>query len=202
MSKPSTPTALATTPLRDTSRDGLRNKVEESILSGFRPFWAFVNSQPWLARFFNKHIVNIAVLKAPVRPLALSTMSPYPSWSSLTDRTWFARYLSPRTMPDDLPTTDQVAELFRVRSEGPRLSKRSTLLFASFAQWFTDGFLMTNIGDRKRTRTNHQIDLCQLYGLTPAATRALRRFSEAAGQKGRLKSEMSRSEEWAPSAVR
>jgi prostaglandin-endoperoxide synthase 2 len=198
VSKPSTPTALATTLLRDTSRDGLWNKVEESILGGFRPFWAFVNSQPWLARFFNKHIVNIAVLKAPVRPLALSTMSPYASWSSLTDRTWFARYLSPRTMPDDLPTTDQVAELFRVRSEGPRLSKRSTLLFASFAQWFTDGFLMTNIGDRKRTRTNHQIDLCQLYGLPPAATRALRRFSEAAGQKGRLKSEMSRSEEWAP----
>jgi hypothetical protein len=151
VSAPSTPIALANTQLRDTSRDGLRNKVEEFILCGFQPFWAFVNAHPRLARFFNKHIVNMAVLKAPARPLALSTMSPYTSWSSLNDRTWFARYLSPRTMPDDLPTSDQVAELFRVRSEGPRLSKRSTLLFASFAQWFTDGFLMTNVGDRKRT---------------------------------------------------
>ena len=42
-------------------------------------------------------------------------------------------------------------------------------LFADFAQWFTDGFLMTD-QDRRRTRTNHQIDLSQLYGLEPAVT--------------------------------
>ena len=63
--------------LRDTSRDGLRNTVEAALLSGFQPFWAFVNKTPWLARIANRLIVNNAVLKAPCRPLALSTQAPY-----------------------------------------------------------------------------------------------------------------------------
>jgi len=58
--------------------------------------------------------------------------------------------------------------------------------------------MMTDDADRRRTTTNHQIDLSQLYGLTPKLTQALRRRSEAPGQKGRLKSEMIDGEEWAP----
>ena len=65
------------------------------------------------------------------------------------------------------------------------LSDRSTLLFPSFAQWFTDGFLMTD-ADRRRTRTNHQIDLSQLYGLNSTVTAVLRRRSELPGETGRL----------------
>jgi hypothetical protein len=67
---------------RDTSRDGLRNTVEAALLSGFQPFWAFVNKAPWLARIANRLIVNNAVLKAPCRPLVLSTQAPYTNWAT------------------------------------------------------------------------------------------------------------------------
>ena len=182
---------------RDTSRDGLRNKVEDVLLSGLRPFWTFVNGTPWLARFMNRLIVSNAVLKAPRRPLALSTKAPYTSWATLTDRTWFSRYLPPAPQ-DQLPPVLDVASLFKLRADRPPvLSDRSTLLLPSFAQWFTDGFLMTD-QDRRRTKTNHQIDLSQLYGLEPNVTAVLRRRSDLPGEKGKLKSVTSAGREWAP----
>ncbi|WP_216851228.1 peroxidase family protein [Acidisphaera sp. L21] len=52
--------------------------------------------------------------------------------------------------------------------------------------------------DRRRTRTNHQIDLSQLYGLNESVTNALRRRSELPGEKGKLKSVISATGEWAP----
>ena len=182
---------------RDTSRDGLRNKLEALLLSGLQPFWAFVNKNPWLARFANALIVDNAVLKAPCRPLALSTQASTTNWATLTDRTWFSRYLPP--VPQDLlPPVAEVATLFKLRPDRPpMLSDRSTLLFPSFAQWFTDGFLMTD-QDRRRTRTNHQIDLSQLYGLDPTVTAVLRRGSELPGEKGRLKSVTLHESEWPP----
>ncbi len=185
---------------RDISRDGLGNRIEVAVLTGLRPVWQFVNRSPALARFCNRMIVDRAARKVPTRPLALSTEAPYTSWPSLTDRTWFGRYLPPRPAAD-LPPLDDVMALFQPGPHGPtgpRVSRRSTLLFPCFAQWFTDGFMMTNDADRRRTTTNHQIDLSQLYGLTPELTQALRRRSETPGQKGRLKSEMIDGEEWAP----
>lgn len=182
---------------RDRSRDGLRNRIEYALLNNLRPVWQFVNRRPALARLCNRVIVNNAVLKVPVRPLALSTMAPYTSWPSLTDRTWFGRYLPPREGAD-LPPLDDVMALFQLGPGGPRVSERSTLLFPSFAQWFTDGFLMTDDADRRRTTTNHQIDLSQLYGLRPEVTQVLRRASEQPGHKGRLKSETVGGQEWAP----
>jgi len=182
---------------RDTSRDGLRNRVEDVLLSGLRPFWEVVNKTPWLARIANRLIVNNAVLKAPCRPLALSTQAPTTNWATLTDRTWFSRYLPPASQ-DQLPPVAEVASLFKLRPDRPPvLSDRSTLLFPSFAQWFTDGFLMTE-EDRRRTRTNHQIDLSQLYGLDPTVTAVLRRRSELVGEKGKLKSVTSGNGEWPP----
>ena len=182
---------------RDTSRDGVRNKIEVALLTGFRPFWRFVNHRPALAHWFNRQIVSLAVKKAPARPLALSTVAPYSSWVSLTDRTWFARYLPPRAATA-LPALDDVAALFKVGRDGPRVSQRSTLLFPSFAQWFTDGFMMTDGRDTRRTTSNHQIDLSQLYGLTSDITDVLRLHEAGPGKKGRLKSVMAGGEEWAP----
>ena len=182
---------------RDTSRDGLRNKAESVLLSGLRPLWTVVNRTPWLARFANRKIVDNAVLKGPCRPLALSTQAAYSSWATLTDRSWFSRYLPPAPQ-DDLPPVAQIAGLFRLREDRPPvLSDRSTFLFPSFAQWFTDGFLMTD-QDRRRTRTNHQIDLSQVYGLTSAVTAALRLGSETRGRRGRLKTVATAAGEWAP----
>jgi len=182
---------------RDTSRDGLRNKVEDVLLAGLRPFWEFVNKTPWLARIANRLVINNAVLKAPFRPLALSTQAPTTNWATLTDKTWFSRYLPPAPQ-DQLPPVVEVASLFKLRLDRPPvLSDRSTLLFPSFAQWFTDGFLMTD-QDRRRTRTNHQIDLSQLYGLDDTVTAVLRRRSDVPGEKGKLKSVTSDKGEWAP----
>jgi prostaglandin-endoperoxide synthase 2 len=57
---------------------------------------------------------------------------------------------------------------------------------------------MTDDADRRRTTTSHQIDLGQLYGGSAAVTDALRLHSEAIGRKGRLKSEITSTGEWAP----
>ena len=54
----------AATP-RDTSRDGLRNKIENFLLTRGRPFWGLVNRHAWLSRIVNRVIVNNAVGKAP-----------------------------------------------------------------------------------------------------------------------------------------
>lgn len=184
---------------RDRSADGLRNRIEDMLLSGLRPFWAFVNRTPVLARLLNGWVINSAVNKLPARPLALSTMADYTSWAALNDRTWFARYLPPASPEHlaDLPPLEQMAALYVTRPDGPRLSPRSSFLFPAFAQWFTDGFLMTS-EDRRHTRTNHQIDLCQLYGLNAAMTDALRLKDARAGQRGRLRSVMTTDGEWAP----
>lgn len=182
---------------RDMSRDGLGNRIQDFVLSGFRPIWVIINRIPWLARFTSGVIVGIAVRKAPCRPLALSTQSSYSTWDTLTDKTWFSRYLPPAPQ-DSLPTVEDVATLFKLRPDRPPVvSDRSTLLFPSFAQWFTDGFLMTDL-DRRRTGTNHQIDLSQLYGLLPEVTAVLRRRSELPGDRGKLKSVTTDRGEWAP----
>ena len=183
--------------VRDTSRDGLGNKIQDLALSRGRPFWQVVNRVPWLARALNRMIVDLTVLKAPTRPLALSTQASYTTWATLNDRTWFARYLPPASQ-ENLPPVEEVAGLFRLRPDwSPVISDRSSLLLPSFAQWFTDGFLMT-APDRRKTTTNHQIDLSQLYGLNEDVTPVLRRRSEAPGDKGKLKSVVDASGEWAP----
>ena len=130
--------------------------------------------------------------------MALATAAPYVTWPALNDRTFFSRYLPPKTIPD-LPSIDAVTELFRHGPEGQRLSPRSTLLLPCFAQWFTDGFLMTESDNRRKTKTTHQVELNQLYGLTKAMTDAVRLFSEEKGRRGRLKSEITATGEWAPS---
>ena len=94
------PPPMHNTGARDTSRDGLRNRIEVALLTGLRPVWQFVNRRPALARLCNRVIVNNAVLKVPTRPLALSTAAPYTSWPSLTDHSFFSRYLPPRAGAD------------------------------------------------------------------------------------------------------
>ena len=182
---------------RDTSRDGFRNKLEAFVLTHGRPFWKFVGSWPGLARIANRAIVSIAVLKAPCRPLRLTTKADYPSWSSLTDKTYFARYLPARDLPG-LPPLEALERLYVTRPSGPRLSHRSTLLFPTFAQWFTDGFLMTNPNDSRRTTCNHQIDLSQVYGLNETVEAQLRERSKTPARRGRLLSATVDGEEWAP----
>ena len=125
-------------------------------------------------------------------------MADYTSWESLTDRTWFCRHLPARKDVINSPPIEAMHAIFSVGRDGPVLSERSTVLFLSFAQWFTDGFLLTDPCDRRRTPTSHQIDLSPVYGLSDSATKALRLNSEARSERGQLKTESVNGEVYAP----
>ena len=82
---------MATT--RDTSKDGLRNKLENFVLTRFKPVWRLVQANQGLAKRVNKFLINNAIYKVPTRPHPFSTLSPYTSWDSLTDRTYSGLHL-------------------------------------------------------------------------------------------------------------
>jgi Animal haem peroxidase len=186
------------------SRDGKRDKSADRwsdffrwlYLAQFPRYWKFVEAVGPLRRLHNWYLIRTAARRAPSRPQALSTMPPkgngtnnsmagYTSWESLTDRNWFGRHCAPKVMPIQ-PSDADLRPLFtRPKQPGPAQdSEDSTVLFLSFAQWLTDGFLMTDLLDRRRTFSSHQIDLNQLYGLTRAETNAVRTMS-----RGRLKTD-------------
>ncbi|KUH40546.1 MULTISPECIES: peroxidase family protein [Streptomyces] len=170
---------------RDPSRDGWRNRVEAHVLTHYEPLWRAVQGNRWLYRTTNAALTDLAILKAPPRPNPLSTLAPYTSWASLTDRSYVGRHLPPDTAPHPgRPAPTRAAELFRRDGEGATCA-RSTALLPAFAQWFTDGFLRGHGrgGDPRRTDSPHTIDLVQLYGANAEATACLREL-----EGGRLKS--------------
>lgn len=166
---------------RDTSRDpkGLRN-----WLTRHKWLWTFIQTIPGLNRFANWYLLTKAIAPIEARPEPLCTGWRYTTWESLTNRRWSSRHLPPHPQ-DNLPAAETVAEELFLRDEdGFRPSPKSTLLFPYFAQWLVDGFLVGDAVDRRRNYSNHQIDLCQLYGLRHELTDLIR---EQRG--GRLKSE-------------
>jgi prostaglandin-endoperoxide synthase 2 len=160
------------------------------------PVWRLAESVPAVRRRVNATLIDQAVREMPSRPEPLSTMATYTSWSSLTDRTYSGRHLPPAAdQTTGRPTVEQAAELFR--RDGPMVPcPRSTVLFAYFAQWFTDGFLRGESHeprDPRRSTSNHEIDLNPLYGLDEAATSAVRAFDG-----GLLKSQLVKDGEFPP----
>lgn len=178
--------------LRSEARDGLKNKIEFHVLTRYKAAWTVVQQVPFLQRRINKALVNRVIYKIPTRPYPFSTMTPYTSWDSLTDRTFTGRHL-PATSKQStsLPSVDDVVQIFARRDGKIILSQKSTLLFSHFAQWFTDGFLRTDRENYLKNTSNHEIDLCQLYGLNRAATNKLRTH-----QGGKLKSQIIEGEEY------
>ena len=142
-------------------------------------------------------------------------MHDYVSWRGLTDRRWSGRHLPP-SRRTDLPDIEPLLALYRRPDGEQRLCPKSTCLFPTFAQYLTDGFLRTEtdgiLSDAemadlmpedvdpktrlRRNTSNHEIDLCTLYGRTHRQTMALRLSSETDGQKGRLKSQLLNGEEY------
>lgn len=181
---------------RSTVNDGFANRLEFSLTTRFGQAWRLVQRIEPVQRRVNRALINRAILKMPPRPTPLSTMAPYTSWASLTDRTFDSRHLPPAPhAAGDLPSAERVAELFTRRGE-TALCPKSTVLFAYFAQWFTDGFLRSDRSvprDPKKNQSNHEIDLTQLYGLTPQVTVLLRTF-----EGGLLKSQIINGEEFPP----
>ncbi|QUL36617.1 peroxidase family protein [Erythrobacter sp. JK5] len=161
---------------------------------------------PGLARRINALAIGRLVKVTRTRPHPWSTYSDHVSWRGLTDRSYSARHLPATDIPD-LPDLHGVGDLFRVpEGREQRLCPKSTCLFPAFAQYLTDGFIRTmvsnkfgtgeTIEDRRRNTSNHEIDLCPLYGRTVEQVRALRTLSEHPDERGRLKSEVIDGEEW------
>lgn len=167
------------------------------------------NNWDWLGRKLNALAINGSVNVCRPRPHPWSTAHDYVSWTSLTDRRWSARHLPASRVPDPPISLELLKELFRRPQGQPRLCTKSTCLFPAFAQYLTDGFIRTEMPKtddtpeerrrkRRRNTSNHQIDLCPLYGRTPEQTDALRVKNETLGSRGRLKSQFVEDEEYAP----
>ncbi len=172
-----------------------------------KPIVSLVNNWPWLGKKVNAIAINSTVNVCRHRPHPWSTVHDYVSWTSLTDQHWSARHL-PAANRHGLPTPEALKDLF-VRKEGSQeFCKKSTCLFPAFAQYLTDGFIRTRMPNssagekddplRKQNTSNHQIDLCTLYGRTPEQTSQLRLNSEDDGFKGQLKSQNISGEEYSP----
>jgi prostaglandin-endoperoxide synthase 2 len=158
-----------------------RTEFVESLPARFGPIWRFCQSVPLLERIVNRRAINEAIKVIPPRPYRLSTKADFSSTDTLSDRTFNCRQLEPT---DTLrlrtaPAPDKVLELFRRDEFIP--CEKSTVLFAYFAQWFTDGFLRSDRSvkgkderDITKNESTHEIDLAQLYGLSPEVTKTLR----------------------------
>jgi prostaglandin-endoperoxide synthase 2 len=165
---------------------------------------------PLLGHWVSRGIVDETEAQTTSRPLPYScwtpgpawtpnrpsddTAEPYISWPSLFDRGYTARHLPPLDAASDPApigtlAADGTAEagtllaLLERRTFQP--CPRTSSLLCFFAQWFTDSFLRTDPADLRRNLSNHEIDLCQIYGPDEATTRMLR---EGAG--GRLRTRM------------
>lgn len=149
--------------------------------NGFR---RFTQRFPKAHEFLTARIIDALIQVAPTRPEPLVCGWEYPTWEGLTNPRWTARHLPPRDPENIPPTVEDVAKQLFAR-ETFRESEKSTLLFAYFAQWFTDGFLVSDVVDRSRNFSNHHIDLGQLYGLHPEQTELIR----AMDGSGRLKTD-------------
>jgi prostaglandin-endoperoxide synthase 2 len=166
------------------------------------------NHWGWLGGKVNPYVINKLVGSCRTRPHPWSTAHPYVSWTSLTDQTYSARHLEPEPEERTEPPVDEVTKFFaRPPGRDQLMCHKSTVLVPAFAQYLTDGFIRTRLPDkaknetddvRRRTTSNHQIDLCPLYGRNATQTEALRLMSSTPGERGRLKSQIIDGEEWAP----
>jgi prostaglandin-endoperoxide synthase 2 len=119
----------------------------------------------------------------------------YISWTGLVDRAYTGRHLppAPKSYMDSLPPKEQVAALFQ-RDALMTPCPKSSALFGFFAQWFTDSFLRTDPVDSRKNTSNHEIDLCQIYGLNATDTSILR----SKKYKGELESQWRDGQEYPP----
>ena len=141
---------------------------------------------PWADDAASATVINALVHSTINRPHPWSTASDYTSWKALSDRTYQSRQLPVATRDRaTLPPIASVVAIFARPQPEQNLSTKSTCLFPAFAQYLTDGFIRTGVpgqdetdANRARTSSNHEIDLCPLYGRTEPQTNALRLMSQ------------------------
>jgi prostaglandin-endoperoxide synthase 2 len=167
-------------------------------------------------RMLSRHYINKFASAIAPRPRAFSLWSPVPtanppdpqapnyitdysSWPGLTNKTFSGRHLAPAeyaaytsTLPADaVPADKKLGDVTALFARGTMRPSRSSLLFPFFAQWFTDSILRVNKSDRRTNSSNHDIDLCQIYGLKEERCRVLREM-----KRGRLRSQRIKDEEF------
>jgi prostaglandin-endoperoxide synthase 2 len=104
----------------------------------------------------------------------------YITWAGLVDRRYTGRHLppAPRSYSARLPPLNRVLALYTRKQvngqEQPIHSANCSALLCFFAQWFTDSFLRKDQKDERLNTSNHEIDLCEIYGLDAETARALR----------------------------
>ena len=76
-------------------RYSVANGIETYATTNLRGLWKRVERVPVVHRRVNGILIDRAILKIPTRPNPQSTMAPYTSWASLTDRTYDSRHLPP-----------------------------------------------------------------------------------------------------------
>ena len=194
-----------------------RRPVLLYLFTHFGRFWRRVQRIRRLELLFNRFAISGLIGVVEPRPNPLSTMAPYTSWSSLTDRTYSGRHLPPLDPTATRPATTEVGPptahaVGRLFERGDMIEcPKSTVLFAFFAQWFTDGFLRSardakpgSLRDTQRNESTHEIDLSQLYGLNREMTRQLRATPKdrdgvsSRACRGLLKHQMINGEEYPP----
>jgi prostaglandin-endoperoxide synthase 2 len=162
------------------------------FLLGHRPLRASVN------RWYTNELASTVLPRPrpyslwsheprPVDPEREGAVSDYTSWPALTDKSFSARHLGPRRDAIDAklaaalpprpratvdPNWGPLTELWRRETFQP--CQRSSVLFTFFAQWFTDSIMRIDFRDRRKNTSNHDIDLCQIYGLDSKTTELLR----------------------------
>jgi prostaglandin-endoperoxide synthase 2 len=169
-----------------------------------------ISEIPGMKGLLNRFYTMKAAEAGRNRPYALSCKSPYASWESLTDYSFYGRHLppAPEEYTKSLPPVDEVVKLFERPKGVQTLCPKSTMLFPTFAQHLIDSFIVTQTKKSpteadtqfiwEETRTSHDIGLIPLYGRSFEQTRALRLKSNETGRLGRLKTQIIHGEEWAP----
>ncbi|BFM48347.1 peroxidase family protein [Marinomonas sp. THO17] len=180
--------------------------MKSSLLIGLL---RIVNFFPLVTRLINRIVSNQLATATTARPNSYSLWSPvdkknqppssYLTWHTVTNKSFFDLHLSPAedSFIKGLPSNDgtkeypfgQVTELFK-RENGLK-EGRSSVFFMFFAQWFTDGFFRSDHIDLRKTTSNHNIDLAQIYGPNEEVALMLR-----SGSKGKLKSQIIDGEEY------
>jgi prostaglandin-endoperoxide synthase 2 len=175
------------------SRLGFR--VRKHIISNYPWVWQLVRATPLLRDIVNRGFIDSLASSARPRPHPLSLGADYVSWRDLFDRTYTGRHLPPaeQSWVDGLPDVKRLEALF-ARDGAMLPCPKSSALFGFFAQWFTDSFLRTDPDDNRKNTSNHEIDLCQIYGLKAADTRIIR----GQGLRGELEFQIINGEEYPP----
>ncbi|WP_293372903.1 peroxidase family protein [Nevskia sp.] len=147
---------------------------------------------PFTRRQASEYFIDKSGNATSPRPRPFSMAADYTSWESLTDRRFTGRHLPPPKAADQpaRPAVEEVLKLFSRQGAG-RQATDTSVLFSAFAQWFTDSFLRTDRSMKKdsfrKNTSNHEIDLCEIYGLDAYRTRMLRSMKGGRLRSQRLK---------------